>query len=469
MDTLDDDALYLSAVKDLNGLQTNHSILQQIKASGGRINEYSLPEFGAFVEKLGHQVSDLDTLNVIHVTGTKGKGSTCAFVQSLLSQKQLKIGLFTSPHLIEVRERIQINGSPLSRSAFAKYFYQTFNGLRAASPPLRRVTEASPSMPMYFRFLTLMAYHVFLAESVDVAIMEVGVGGEYDSTNIIERPTVCGIASLGIDHQAALGSTIEEIAWHKAGIIKRDVPVFTAQQPEEALQVIRSRAIERHAPPPTVVSPLPENVELGIAGDHQRTNAALAVALCREWMSRVIGSPEKETDDTWITRGLRQAKWPGRTQTFEAGSVCWHVDGAHTVESMSACAAWFSGIAKSGPCVLIFNAAHNRGARTLLETLARGTKECGFVDAVFCPNLSARPDSANFTVACDDGLAPQHDAAGVWAELAPNCKTTVLPTIDEAVAYVIAAYANHQPPTHVLATGSLHLVGGVIDAAKGCL
>ncbi|KAJ2812654.1 Folylpolyglutamate synthetase, partial [Coemansia sp. 'formosensis'] len=356
--------------------------------------------------------------------------------------RPLKIGLFTSPHLIEVRERIQINGQPLSRADFAKYFYQTYDGLRAPEPPLRRVTEESPSMPMYFRFLTLMAYHTFLAEQVDVAIMEVGVGGEYDSTNVVRKPSVCGIASLGIDHQGALGTTIEEIAWHKAGIIKKDVAVFTVNQPDPALRVISERAIERNAPPPTVVAPVAADVQLGIAGAHQRTNAALAVALCREWARKHSAPPASEA---WIAQGLAEAKWPGRTQTFASPRhphITWHVDGAHTVESMAACAAWFAGVG-SGPCVLLFNAAHNRSAQALLAVLA--AQGCDFVEAVFCPNLSRRADSANFTVLNDAELAPQKDAASIWTDLAAHCKTTVLPTIDDAVAYIETTYAT---PVH---------------------
>ncbi|KAJ2358884.1 Folylpolyglutamate synthetase, partial [Coemansia sp. RSA 2618] len=350
---------YEAAVRDLNNLQTNYQIIQKIKESGGRLNQQSIPEFEAFVEKLGHNVDDLDRLNVIHVTGTKGKGSTCAFTAAILTQlseqlqaahgRPLKIGLFTSPHLIEVRERIQIDGAPISQHEFAKYFYETYDGLRSPEPPLRKVSPDSPDMPMYFRFLSLMAYHTFLRERVDVAIMEVGVGGQYDSTNVIRKPTVCGIASLGIDHQNSLGSTIEEIAWHKAGIIKHGVPVFSVEQQPSALAVIEKRASENEAPL-QVVAPL-DTAKLGIPGDHQRINAALAAALCRTWAQRT-NNTLPDTSESWITRGLQLAEWPGRSQTFTSPrvpSLTWHVDGAHTIESVAACAKWFSSIPKDSP------------------------------------------------------------------------------------------------------------------------
>ncbi|KAJ2663767.1 Folylpolyglutamate synthetase [Coemansia sp. RSA 1199] len=470
MDTNVSAGSYLAAVRDLNNLQTNYQVIQQIKASGGRMNQHSIPEFTAFLEKLGHNVKDLNKLNVIHVAGTKGKGSTCAFTLSILSQlssqleeegkRPLKIGLFTSPHLIQVRERIQINGQPISQIDFAKYFYQTHDALRSPHPPLRKVSADSPDMPMYFRFLTLMAYHTFLREHVDVAIMEVGVGGEYDSTNVVQQPVVCGIASLGIDHQNSLGSTIEEIAWHKAGIIKHKVPVVSVEQVPEALRVIEERAKENDAEL-RVVKPV-DNVELGIQGVHQRANAALATALCRTWALRTHNVP---ASDLYIARGLQLANWPGRSQSFPSPrvpSLTWHVDGAHTTESMRACANWFS--STSSPCVLLFNAAHNRDARALLETL-HTSAPCNFVGAVFCPNVSTqRADSNNFTVQKDDELAAQWESARVWEELTGN-SVKVVPSINEAVEYVEDTYTD----VRVLATGSLHLVGGVLDVAKGSI
>ncbi|ORX68837.1 FolC bifunctional protein, partial [Linderina pennispora] len=438
------------------------------------LNEYSIPEFASFVEKIGHKVADLDRLNVIHVTGTKGKGSTCAFVNSLLSSdlesgRRLKIGLFTSPHLIEVRERIQINGQPISSDKFAKYFYQVYNALKAEEPKLRKVMPESPDMPMYFRFLTLMAYHTFLQESVDVAIMEVGVGGEYDSTNVIQKPVVCGIASLGIDHQGSLGNTVEEIAWHKAGIMKQGAPAYSVEQPDGALRVLEERAKERHTTI-EIIHPLDHSVELGIPGEHQAINAALAVKLCQEWAAR---TNTRFANGSWIADGLRTARWPGRSQTFASprhANISYNVDGAHTVESMAACGKWFASMAADVPCVLVFNAAHERNARALLETLWSETKKCKFVAAVFCPNLSNRVDSVNFTVENDEELKQQKESAKIWSELSGNSDTTVCATINKAVEHVESRFGEQSgAKVNILVAGSLHLVGGFLDAAKGSI
>ena len=181
---------------------------------------------------------------MIHVTGTKGKGSTCAFVSSILQHlyPQKKIGLFTSPHLKAVNERIQINSTPIEEDLFARYFWQVWDRLEASAKH-RNLDIAKK--PVYFRYLTLMAWYAFLDMKVDAAIMEVGVGGEYDGTNIIPRPTCTGVTSLGIDHVTVLGSTLESIAWHKGGIFKKGVSALTVEQPAGALEVLRNRAEER--------------------------------------------------------------------------------------------------------------------------------------------------------------------------------------------------------------------------------
>lgn len=188
---------------------------------------------GFFIQS-GITLDDLDNLGVIHVAGTKGKGSTCAMSESILRQRGLKTGLFTSPHMVSFRERIRINGDPIDKNKFAHYFWNVYHQIVTSN--------AFYDRPMYFQFLTVLAYKIFLHENVDVAIIEgnvkvdvsfpfysclemtfpkiVGVGGRYDATNVVRNPIVCGVTTLDIDHTNSLGNTIEEIAWQKAGIMK---------------------------------------------------------------------------------------------------------------------------------------------------------------------------------------------------------------------------------------------------------
>ena len=205
------------------------------------MNETSLPEMREWLRRINYSPTDLNRLNMIHITGTKGKGSTCAFVTSILQHlfPQKKIGLFTSPHLKAVNERIQVNSVPLDQDLFARYFWEVWDRLESSA---KQEGLDIKSKPVYFRFLTLMAWHTFLDMKVDTAIMEVGVGGEYDSTNIIPKPTATGVTSLGIDHITVLGHTLESIAWHKGGIFKKGVAALTVEQPSGALEVLEQRA-----------------------------------------------------------------------------------------------------------------------------------------------------------------------------------------------------------------------------------
>uniref|UniRef100_A0A8C8Z0E1 Folylpolyglutamate synthase n=1 Tax=Prolemur simus TaxID=1328070 RepID=A0A8C8Z0E1_PROSS len=226
---------YQDAVRMLNTLQTNAGYLEQVKRQRGD-PQTQLEAMELYLARSGLQVEDLDRLNIIHVTGTKGKGSTCAFTECILRNYGLKTGFFSSPHLVQVRERIRINGQPISPELFTKYFWRVYHRLEETKD------SSCVSMPPYFRFLTLMAFHVFLQEKVDLAVVEVGIGGAYDCTNIIRKPVVCGVSSLGIDHTSLLGDTLEKIAWQKGGIFKQGVPAFTVLQPEGPLAVLRDRA-----------------------------------------------------------------------------------------------------------------------------------------------------------------------------------------------------------------------------------
>jgi folylpolyglutamate synthase len=252
--------------------------------------------------------------------------------------------MYTSPHLHTVRERIQIDGSPISESLFAKYFFQVWD----------RLESGGADKPTYFRFLTVLAFHTYLCEKVDAAIFEVGIGGEYCATNVIEKPTAVGITSLGIDHTHVLGDSIEQIAWHKAGIIKPGRPALTVEQPPEALTVIRNRGLERGVT--VMVVPIHESIEsgavkLGLPAKCMLSNGSLAITLATEHL-KAVGIDPGPTDrivPEKFVKGLAEVDWPGRCQVTRNGRLEWCVDGAHTVESLAACGDWYASIVNRYP------------------------------------------------------------------------------------------------------------------------
>ncbi|CAG0889126.1 unnamed protein product [Darwinula stevensoni] len=348
---------YQEAVRCLNSLQSNASVLRNIKETKDSRAQENIPEVEKHLLALGISPDDLDRLNVIHVSGTKGKGSTCAFVESILQKHDISTGFYSSPHLVAARERIRINGEPLSEAQFTSYFWQVYHQIRDAQGD-------GAVMPPYFRFLTLMAFYVFLEEKVDVAILEVGIGGQYDCTNVVRNPVVVGITSLDLDHMHILGHSIEQIAWHKAGIMKVGRPAFSVPQSPGAMNVIRGRAKEIGSHLYEVDMMKVEDwsrrgIPLGLNGEVQAVNASLALQLARIWLqvhpshcreSR-ISLPEEPppifpVSDREI-HGLSETVWPGRCQVFKRGRVIYCLDGAHTCSSMSACVKWFSGILDS--------------------------------------------------------------------------------------------------------------------------
>ncbi|XP_075629028.1 folylpolyglutamate synthase, mitochondrial isoform X4 [Balearica regulorum gibbericeps] len=463
--------VYKDAIRTLNTLQTNASYLEQVKRERGDPRA-QLEAMHGFLERSGLKVEDLDRLNIIHVTGTKGKGSACAFTECILRSYGLKTGFYSSPHLVQVRERIRINGQPISKELFSKYFWLVYNRLEETKDP------AHTSMPAYFRFLTIMAFHVFLQEKVDLAVVEVGIGGAYDCTNIIRAPVVCGVSSLGIDHTSILGDTMEKIAWQKGGIFKPGVPAFTVVQPERPLEVLRDRAQERECP--LYICPELDAfegghrvLELGLAGAHQRSNAALALQLARTWLQRrgcrgkagglrwggqtppwplclsrapvppglgklkdmspgteLVGrsvplAPTFQPTNAMI-QGLRDTEWLGRTQVLPHGPVTWYLDGAHTTSSVQACVRWFRQAALnqdkphdgSEVRVLLFNATGDRDTAALLKLLL----PCHFDYAVFCPNFTEvsvanNADQQNFNVTLENALTRCLENQQMWTRL----------------------------------------------------
>ena len=393
-----------------------------------------------------------------------------------------------------------ISNTPLSEEQFARYFFEVWDRLEESAK--RAVQDpASPSTkPQYFRYLTLMAFHTYLSENVDAAVIECGIGGEYDCTNVMEKPAACVITSLGIDHTAMLGSTIEEIAWHKGGIMKPSVEAFTAPQLRGAEKVLVERAAEKGAHlqvvrgHPDLESGSPHAVKLGLAGDFQHVNAALAVAVAAEFLrsNGFAGIPENilvEHLPTKFKKGLEETRLGGRCETKQEGNIIWCMDGGHTLESIRLAGQWFASQVRANsvsggdgkPRILIFNQMTRDStalARALFETLAccLGTKH-PFTHAVFCTNVTYKaagykPDlvSMNTNVSDQKTLRIQHNLADEWEALDPSTQVKVFSTIEEAVDFArdLVASATLPDETSALAlvAGSLHLVGGFLDVLE---
>ncbi|KAJ0978901.1 hypothetical protein J5N97_014375 [Dioscorea zingiberensis] len=343
---------YESAMEALSSLITRTK-----RGDGsGRLEKFEL--MFKYLKVLGLE-EKIDGLKIIHVAGTKGKGSTCTFSEAILRQCGFRTGLFTSPHLIDIRERFRINGLDISKIEFLHYFWGCWYQLK------EKITDDLP-MPPLFQFLTLLAFKIFLSEKVDVAILEVGLGGSLDSTNVVKRPVVCGITSLGMDHMEILGDTLGKIASEKAGIFKSGVPAYTVPQLSEAMSVLQDQAAKLMIPlniaPPLQLKML-SGSKLGLDGLHQLTNASLAVALCRCLLEQTEhqsffadGNLDTSLPEPFL-RGLCAASLPGRAQIVHdkvqesskmtdidenSSNLVFYLDGAHSPESMEACANWFS-------------------------------------------------------------------------------------------------------------------------------
>ena len=399
-------------------------------------NEIKTAKFGldrtrAVLEALGRPQ---DRLRLVHVAGTNGKGSTCAMIESALRAEDRRTGLFTSPHLSQPTERIRINGQP----AGTEQFTEAFNRVHRAAEELL-AAGAIDFHTTYFETVTAMALSIFAEEGVDTAVMEVGMGGRLDATNVIS-PALCVITPVDFDHEAYLGKSLEAIAGEKAGILKPGVPAVFARQRREARWVLEERAgslaiavtytrdwqvcgleLDARGSRFRLVGEHQLQIACPLAGEHQVENAVTAaVALVRLGIS-----------DSAIETGIARTTWPGRLeQVRQSPEII--LDGAHNPAGARALAAYIDRFYADRRVRLIYGAMRD--------------KAIGEIVGILFPRASqvivTAPAQAR-------ALAP-----AALREMAGHPDLRVAASLREALALVADAAADDV----VFVTGSLYLV-----------
>ena len=295
----------------------------------------TLKRMRQFLTELGNPQTKIQA---VHVAGTNGKGSTIAFLTSLLGQEGRQVGTFTSPFITRFNERIAVNGQPISDEAVVHLVTQV-------RPVVEKMDQTELGGPLEFEIVTAMMFLYFAQHPVDVVLVEVGIGGLYDSTNVF-TPLVSVITNVGWDHMALLGNTLPEIAQQKAGIIKPHVPVVTGVQASEALTVIKRVANEQHAPLMVLDDDFKltgdpadfesndchvSNIKSGLLGVYQLKNLAVAI------QAAVVLSRQRgwKLSDDQIRRASLQARWPGRMEIMQQEPLV-VLDGAHNLPGVQA-------------------------------------------------------------------------------------------------------------------------------------
>lgn len=430
---------FQSAIQFLNCM-TDYEKMSRV---GYNTTNFSLTRMNRLLAGVGNPHKKFKS---VHIAGTKGKGSTASMLAAMLANSGLKVGLYTSPHLMDIRERIQINDEMISEADMTR--------LMAKVAPV--VKKLASDEPTFFEIMTAVGFLQFAEQQVDIAVIETGLGGRLDSTNVL-KPEVCAITSISYDHVEQLGHTLAKIAEEKAGIFKAGVPALTVPQADEARKVLAEMAAKVGAPlmvtgkdiefsyrfessrtsgPQTRVSLTKgscrfEHLAVPLPGDHQAVNCGLALSIMAVLKDR--GLP---IDDQKAIEGLAKAKLPGRMETIhESPRIL--VDGAHNAASVEALMRAIGQNIPYDSMVVIFGARIDKDIRGMLRHIQLGADKVIFTSA-------ASPKAA--------------DPAELAAEYAEQCgkMAQVAATLEEALEIAERAVTREDL---ICITGSFYLVG----------
>ncbi len=370
---------------------------------------------------LGEMKLPLPEQKYIHVAGTNGKGSVCAFLHSLMKAAGTNAGIFTSPHLIHFRERIKDADRNITEDEITK-------GVEA----LKIMCKDWEPHPTFFELTFALAMDWFRKRQNEWVVLETGLGGRLDATNVIS-PVVTIITSISLDHQEILGNNLTQIAREKAGIIKPGVPVITLKQPAEVMQVIADTARERGAPLSIVTTPL-RGYMLGLFGQHQLWNATLAVAAFK--------AAGFKTSEPILRVGLSEVDWPARFQRFIDERVT--LDGAHNPDAAESLLRTWQQAYPGQKAHIVFGAVQNKNVNMVMRTLQP---------------IAAHWHFTHFE--SPRSIAPEELRELVVNHYGQSVLYSIHKSSEEALA--VARASGEQ----VLVTGSLYLVGEVLSQLRG--
>ncbi|MFB3165745.1 folylpolyglutamate synthase/dihydrofolate synthase family protein [Neobacillus sp. 179-C4.2 HS] len=392
------------------------------------------------MEKLGHPELKMKT---VHIGGTNGKGSTVTYLRSILEAAGYSVGTFTSPYIEQFNERISVNGKPISDEEIVEL-------ANVIAPLADELEETELGGPTEFEVITAMSFYYFAnINQVDIVLYEVGLGGRFDSTNIIQ-PIASVITNIGLDHTNILGHTYEEIAFEKAGIIKAQIPVFTAVKNQDAIKVIKEQADKKQAPlfilneDFSITSHTPqetgemftlssanhilEHIEISMIGQHQTENAALAVMAAQS----INHHEEFSISEDVIRTGLKRAYWPGRFEILSKSPFV-IIDGAHNDEGISALVHELSNRYSNYTIHIVFAALKDKKLDQMISQLDQVADEVSFVSFDF-PRAAKATDLFSLSHSKNKRIGEQWDS------------------------HLAKCIQNMQPDSILVVTGSLYFI-----------